>query len=191
MWLLIADFWVCARVLMPWVLTQRSVQGPDPRRSIGFDVNELQYYRDADNVPPVRWMRVEFASATLESAPPAQILDSYEAWQDWAASTQPVRCTVCCSFVVQCAVSPHSSWFCLNQCAAYAAPMDQAPAMAALAVHESAAQRKHLPRLRSLSLPASTAPVPKILGSSLAHAGLCCRLEATMLWWRPTCGCKP
>jgi hypothetical protein len=77
----------------------RSVQSSNLKRSIGFDIKNLPSHDDVqDRVPKVAWLRYEFNSATLQSAPPTQIVQSYKGWQDWADSANAVRSQApCCS----------------------------------------------------------------------------------------------
>jgi hypothetical protein len=68
------------------------VQHADYKRSIGYDFQMIDV-DDSDlrgRVPKVRWLRVEFASATMERAPPQEILASYEAWNGWANEAREV-----------------------------------------------------------------------------------------------------
>lgn len=68
------------------------MQHQDYKRSIGYDFQAVDEAADlGDTVPKVKWLRAEFASATLESASPAEILESYGAWQGWAAEAKGVR----------------------------------------------------------------------------------------------------
>eukprot|EP00892_Ulva_mutabilis_P011332 jgi/Ulvmu1/8571/UM045_0013.1 len=68
----------------------------DYKRSIGFDFEEWTEATSVDRlqlVPRVRWLRLEFASATRETAPPADILDSYNDWTAWRDSVEEMGVT--------------------------------------------------------------------------------------------------
>jgi hypothetical protein len=66
------------------------VQHQDYKRSIGYDYSAVGPRNKVSAVPRVKWIRCEFASGTLESAPPAQILNSYNAWNTWAGTANKV-----------------------------------------------------------------------------------------------------
>jgi hypothetical protein len=67
------------------------VQSPDYKRSIGYDFSVWENVTAAGTeVPRVRWLRVDMASSTPRSAPPEEILRSYEAWVDWRDNARKV-----------------------------------------------------------------------------------------------------
>lgn len=70
------------------------VQAVDYKRSLGFDFEEwteIDAVGRLQLVPRVRWLRLEFASATRETATPAEILSSYNDWTAWRDSVERVR----------------------------------------------------------------------------------------------------
>ena len=61
---------------------------------MGFDFSEWTDANEVDRlqlVPRLRWLRLEFASATRETAAPAEILDSYNDWTAWRDGVESVR----------------------------------------------------------------------------------------------------
>jgi hypothetical protein len=86
------------------------VQSSDYKRAIGYDFDKLPALHDVHGtVPPVAWLRYEFASATLEIASPTKILQSYDGWQAWADSANAVRSAAQTSALLQytCAARLH------------------------------------------------------------------------------------
>lgn len=72
------------------VAPEAYVQQQDYKRSIGYDYSAIGPRNTVTTVPRVKWIRSEFASGTSESAPPAQILKSYNAWNTWADTASKV-----------------------------------------------------------------------------------------------------
>lgn len=90
-----------------------SMQHQNYKRSIGYEYDSVPSEASVANggeVPRVRWLRYEFSSATLERAPPGDIVDSFDSWNGWvseankvlpAAPNLPLACCGSCGTVVQ------------------------------------------------------------------------------------------